>query len=157
MCSFNFAPKGWALCNGQALPINQNQALFSLMGTTYGGDGISTFHLPDLRSRIPMHMGNSHVIGEQSGEESHTLVIGEIPAHNHTASCSPAVGAQAGAAGNVWAEDNNGNAPYSNGFDTSLAPNALSTVGGGQAHNNMAPFLTLNFCIALQGIFPSQT
>jgi len=156
MCSFSFAPKGWAMCNGQLLPINQNQALFSLLGTTYGGDGRSTFALPNLQARIPMHMGNGNTLGQTGGEQSHTLIVNEVPAHNHAASCSPAIGAQAGAVNNVWAEDNNGNAPYSTGFDTSLAPNALSTVGGGQPHNNLAPFLTLNFCIALQGIFPSQ-
>jgi microcystin-dependent protein len=156
MCSFSFAPKGWAMCNGQLLPINQNQALFSLLGTTYGGDGRQTFALPNLQARIPMHMGNGHVLGEQSGEQNHTLIINEIPAHNHTASCSPALGAKDSAVNNVWAQDNNGNLPYASAPDSSMAPNALSTVGGGQPHNNLAPFLTVNFCIALQGIFPSQ-
>jgi len=155
--SFSFPPKGWALCNGQLLPINQNQALFSLLGTTYGGDGRVNFGLPDLRGRIPMHMGNGLTLGEAAGEESHTLVLSEMAAHGHPANCNSNSGTQASPSGNFWAQDNNGNAPYSSAGGTELSGNAISTVGGGQPHENRAPLLTLSFCIALQGIFPSQT
>ena len=158
--SFNFAPKGWALCNGQLLPINQNQALFSLLGTTYGGDGRVNFALPDLRARAPIHMGSGHTLGERGGEQAHTLSIAELPTHVHTAN---ATSAQAGA-------NTNGPAPtlipaqsnFSFGWGPAsnlqaFASNALAPVGGSQAHLNMQPFLILSFCIALQGIFPSQT
>jgi microcystin-dependent protein len=155
--SFGFAPKGWALCNGQLLPINQNQALFSLLGTTYGGDARQTFGLPNLQARIPMHTGNGHILGERSGEENHTLVLSEMPTHSHPANCSSALGTQPSPGNTVWAKDNNGNAPYSTSGGTTMKSDAISTVGGSQPHYNLAPFLTLNFCIALQGIFPSQT
>ena len=153
--SFGFPPKGWALCNGQLLPINQNQALFSLLGTTYGGDGRVNFGLPDLRGRTPIHMGSGHTLGEKAGEQAHTLSISEIPTHVHTAQgTSTSTGTVATAAGNVLAGANNLYGPPTN--LTSLAPNTLANVGGSQPHLNMQPFLTLNFCIALQGIFPSQ-
>jgi len=158
--SFGFPPKGWALCNGQLMPINQNTALFSLLGTTYGGNGQTTFALPDLRSRIPMHMGNGHTEGELSGEEAHTLSVSEIPGHTHSVACSSATGGKAGAKGNVWAPDNSGNAPYSSPSNTTVAntaQNAIGNTGGSQAHNNLAPFTVLNFCIALTGIFPSRS
>jgi microcystin-dependent protein len=154
--SFSFAPKGWALCNGQLLPISQNTALFSLLGTTYGGDGRTTFGLPNLKARIPMHVGNGHTLGESDGSETVTLTTPEMPAHTHSAACSNVAGANPGAKGNVWAPDNNGNAPYSTASGTSMAANAIGTTGGGQPHPNVAPFEVLNFCIALQGIFPSQ-
>lgn len=153
--SFVFAPKGWALCNGQLLPINQNQALFSLLGTTYGGDGRVNFALPDLRGRIPIHMGNGHTLGERAGEQAHTLTLSELPTHNHTV-----------AASNQPANSGSGYPParssgvngYTNAQPTgALSGLAVSSVGGSQAHLNMAPFLTISFCIALQGIFPSQT
>jgi microcystin-dependent protein len=158
--SFGFPPKGWALCNGQLMPINQNPALFSLLGTTYGGNGQTTFALPDLRSRIPMHMGNGHTEGELSGEEAHTLSVSEIPGHTHSVACSSATGGKASAKGNVWAPDNNGNAPYSSPSNTTVAntaQNAIGNTGGSQAHNNLAPFMVLSFCIALTGIFPSRS
>jgi microcystin-dependent protein len=153
--SFGFPPKGWALCNGQLLPINQNQALFSLLGTTYGGDGRVNFGLPNLQGMTPMHMGNSHTLGERGGEQAHTLSISEIPTHVHTALASPGTtGLQDPPANCVLASVNMwGDAAAL----TSLLPGTLANVGGSQAHLNMQPFLTLSCCIALQGIFPSQT
>ena len=152
--SFNFAPKGWALCNGQLLPINQNQALFSLLGTTYGGDGRVNFALPDLRGRIPIHFGNTHTLGERAGEENHTLNISELPAHSHTFSASNADPNQGTPAGNMWASNSGA---YSNAApDSTMNPASISNVGGSQPHTNIQPYLVLNFIIALQGIFPSQ-
>ena len=153
--SFNFAPKGWALCNGQFLPINQNQALFALLGTTYGGNGQTTFALPDLRGRIPMHMGNNHQRGERGGEQAHTLTLAEMPAHNHQPFASNVQGDLLEPGGNFWGA--NSRRPYSSlGPNTTLNPASCTNVGGSQAHLNMQPYLGLNFCIALQGIFPSQ-
>lgn len=154
--SFGFPPKGWASCEGQLLPINQNQALFSLLGTTYGGDGRQTFGLPNLQSRVPMSMGNGHVLGELGGQQNHTLVLSEMASHNHPAICTNALGTAESPSLAVWAADNNGNAPYSSTGNTTMAPTVIGTVGGDQPHNNMAPCLVLNFCIALQGIYPSQ-
>ena len=153
--SFVFAPKGWALCNGQLLPINQNQALFSLLGTTYGGDGRVNFALPNLQSRAPIHMGSGHTLGERAGEQGHTLSISEIPTHTHTASASKTAGDTPFAANHVLAAAGNLYTGASN--LTSINPQTITNVGGSQAHQNMQPFLTLNFCIALQGIFPSPT
>jgi microcystin-dependent protein len=154
--SFGFPPKGWALCDGQLLPINQNQALFSLLGTTYGGDGRVNFGLPDLQGRTPMHMGSGHTLGERGGEQAHTLSISEIPTHTHTASASSQDGTQMVPTGNVLASAQGQlYRPPTN--LTSLLPGTLANVGGSQAHLNMQPFLVLNFSIALQGIFPSQT
>jgi microcystin-dependent protein len=152
--SFEFAPRGWALCNGQLLPINQNQALFSLLGTTYGGDGRVNFGLPDLRGRVPIHMGGGHTLGERGGEQAHTLSLAELPKHTHTASASSANGNQSFASGNVLAAA--GNLYSSPSSLTTLNPTSVTNVGGSQAHETMQPFLTLNLCIALQGIFPSQ-
>ena len=156
--SFGFAPKGWALCNGQLLPINQNQALFSLLGTTYGGDGRVNFALPNLQGRTPIHMGQVHTLGETGGEQVHTLSISEIPTHTHTLNATNNNGATkflfSNGAGNFLGAFNNG---Y--GAPTGLVamePSTIANVGGSQAHLNMQPFLTLNFSIALQGIFPSQ-
>lgn len=154
--SFNYPPKGWAFCNGQLLPINQNQALFSLLGTTYGGDGRVNFALPNLQTRVPIHMGNGHTIGETAGQQSHTLILSEMASHNHPANCTNALGTAESPSGAVWAADNNGNFPYSTSGGTTMAQTAIGTVGGEQPHNNMAPYLVLNFCIALTGIFPSQ-
>ena len=153
--SFVFPPKGWALCNGQLLPINQNQALFSLLGTTYGGDGRVNFGLPDLRGRAPIHVGSGHTLGERGGEQSHTLSIAEIPTHTHVAQANSQNANSANPTGNVLAATNNlYTAPT--GL-TSLSPSTVTNVGGSQAHLNMQPYLTVSFCIALQGIFPSQS
>jgi microcystin-dependent protein len=158
--SFGFPPKGWATCDGQLLPINQNQALFSLLGTTYGGDGRVNFGLPNLQGRAPMHMGSGHTLGERGGEQAHTLSISEIPTHVHSAQAST-----------LSETDPNASpiplnrvlqAPSVQMYGppttlTSLLPGTVANVGGSQAHLNMQPFLVLNFSIALQGIFPSQT
>jgi microcystin-dependent protein len=152
--SFEFAPKGWALCNGQLLPINQNQALFSLLGTTFGGDGRVNFALPDLRGRTPIEVGSGHTLGERGGEQAHTLSISELPTHTHVLNGTNTDGTAAIPSGNLLARS----ATQLYALPTNLAAmNAASVTntGGSQAHLNMQPFLTLNFCIALQGIFPS--
>ncbi len=155
--SFVFAPKGWALCNGQLLPINQNQALFSLLGTTFGGDGRVNFGLPDLRGRVPIHVGSGHTLGERAGEQAHTLSIAEIPTHVHTAKAnSTTTGATQDATNDVLASVP-GRAYTDPTALTSLSPATITNTGGSQAHLNMQPFLTLSFCVALQGIFPSPT
>ena len=155
LMSFVFAPKGWALCNGQLLPINQNQALFSLLGTTFGGDGRVNFALPDLRGRTPIHVGSGHTLGERGGEQAHTLSIAEIPTHTHVANAQSANATSPFPTGNLLASMSNlYTAP---GNLTTLSPTTIPNVGGSQAHLNMQPFLTLSFCIALQGIFPSPT
>jgi len=153
--SFEFAPKGWALCNGQLLPINQNQALFSLLGTTFGGDGRVNFALPDLRSRTPIHVGSGHTLGERGGEQAHTLSHAELPEHTHDVRASSnATGGTATPIANFLGGANNAyHAPA--GALTTMSPGTVTNIGGSQAHLNMQPFLTLNFCIALQGIFPS--
>lgn len=153
--SFNFAPRGWASCNGQLLPINQNQALFALLGTTYGGDGRVNFGLPNLQGRVPIHFGNGHTLGEAGGEENHTLNLQEMPAHTHTFSASNADPDQGTPAGNMWA--NNSGAYSGAAPDSSMNPASINTVGGSQAHSNLQPYLVMNFIIALQGIFPSQS
>ena len=152
--SFNFAPKGWALCNGQLLPINQNQALFSLLGTTFGGDGRVNFALPDNRGRVPIHVGNGHTLGEKGGEAAHTLVMSEMTQHFHVLNCTNNDGTTDVATGNVYATA--GGDAYG-GFQApqAMSPQAVGNTGGSQAHNNTQPFLALTFCIALQGIFPS--
>jgi len=154
--SFNFAPKGWALCNGQLLPINQNQALFSLLGTTYGGDGRVNFALPDLQSRTPLHEGSGFILGQRGGEQAHTVTIGELPTHTHTVKASSSDGNNAIPASNVLASSLNQSYRAPDQALTSLHPATIANVGGSQAHVNMQPFLVLTFCIALQGIFPSQ-
>jgi len=160
--SFNFAPKGWALCNGQSLPISQNQALFSLLGTTYGGNGQTTFNLPNLRGRAPISFGSGFTLGEAAGSSSVTLNIQQLPTHPHTLNSNMCIGgnvinaALGDPTSNYWA--NNGKNQYAtNTFDSVMHPTAVTNVGGSQPHNNMQPYLVLNFCIALQGIFPSQT
>jgi microcystin-dependent protein len=156
--SFVFPPKGWALCDGQLLPINQNQALFSLLGTTFGGDGRVNFGLPDLRGRAPIHVGSGHTLGERGGEQAHTLSIAEIPTHVHVwnANGSPAT-TNTPTTSLVLAQSTGDNAwgPASN--LVAMNPGTIANVGGSQAHLNMQPFLILSFCIALQGIFPSAT
>jgi microcystin-dependent protein len=154
--SFSFAPKGWALANGQALPINQNQALFALLGTLYGGNGQTTFALPDLQGRVTMGFNGNHLQGQSAGEASHILTIPEMPPHNHVPSANNAPGTLAGPAGNFWANDSNDNATFGTAPDTSPNAAAIANAGGSQPHSNMMPYLTLNFCIALQGIFPSR-
>lgn len=152
--SFVFAPKGWALCNGQLLPINQNQALFSLLGTTFGGDGRVNFALPDLRGRTPIHVGSGHTLGERGGEQAHTLSIAELPTHTHVANGSSITGNQVVPTGSLLA-DSPSQLYAGPAALTSLNAGSITNVGGSQAHLNMQPFLTLSFCIALQGIFPS--
>jgi microcystin-dependent protein len=159
--SFNFPPKGWALCNGQFLPINQNQALFALLGTTYGGNGQTTFALPNFRGRMPLHVGNGHTLGETAGSTSVTISSQQLPTHTHqlTASGLPASGA-----GNSASNQPSGRRlarattdVYSDGTPSiAMHPSTVSSVGGSQPHNNMQPYLVLNFIIALQGIFPSR-
>jgi microcystin-dependent protein len=152
--SFNYAPRSWAMCDGQLLPINQNQALFSLLGTTFGGNGQTNFALPDLRGRVPIHVGSGHTLGGSGGEQVHTLSISEIPTHVHTVQASSSPGDNPNPANAVLASPLN--ASYgSPGALTSLNPSTVSNVGGSQAHENMQPYLVLNFSIALQGIFPS--
>lgn len=153
--SFNFPPKGWALCNGQLLPINQNQALFSLLGTTYGGNGTTNFALPNLMGRMPLHFGEGFAQGQVGGETAHTLTQTEMAPHAHGVTASSASASAASLAGNLWA---NGNVPaYTDPGSVVLNPAVLGAAGGSQPHDNMPPYLVLNFCIALQGIFPSQS
>ncbi|CAD0005938.1 phage tail protein [Flavobacterium chungangense] len=157
--SFNFAPKGWAMCNGQFLPINQNQALFSLLGTSFGGNGQTTFALPDLRGRTPIHFGNNFMLGQRGGEEAHTLTINELPAHQHNLNnTNQAVSTNVPNSGTSMLGNTAPNQVYNTAGQNLAAmnPASVSNVGGSQPHLNMQPFLTLNFCIALQGIFPSQ-
>ena len=157
MMSFPFAPKGWALCNGQVMPINQNQALFALLGTTFGGDGRVTFALPDLRGRTPLHAGNGHALGERAGEQAHTLSIAELPMHTHATRAVTDKATTPVPNGNMLATTK-GMSAYATPVDlTALDPAAVASAGGGQPHPNMQPFLTVNFCIALQGIFPSPS
>jgi microcystin-dependent protein len=152
--SWNFPPKGWAFCNGQLLPINQNQALFSLLGVTFGGDGRQTFALPNLQGRVPIHAGNGFSLGEVGGEATHTLSVSELPTHTHLVTTGANPADQLSPAGNYVASSARaGFAPHANGL---LAPGLVSTVGGSQPHENESPYLVLNFVIALQGIFPSR-
>jgi len=152
--SFVFAPKGWALCNGQLLPINQNQALFSLLGTTFGGDGSVNFALPDLRGRVPLHVGGGHILGERGGEQAHTLSISELSSHMHNILGSGNQAELKSLGNNICATTMA--STYHEMPNCILNAHALTNFGGSQAHLNMQPFLTLNYCIALQGIFPSS-
>ncbi|HEY1255915.1 MAG TPA: tail fiber protein [Terracidiphilus sp.] len=169
MTGFNFAPTGWALCNGQTLSISANAALFSLLGTTYGGNGVSTFNLPDLQGRVPIHWGNGagltpYVIGESAGTENVTLLYNNMPLHNHLINVNNAAGNSADPSNKILAETANDARPpvltqtyTSNAFTSTLAPTAVSNAGGNVPHTNLQPFLTVNFIIALAGIFPSRS
>ncbi|MEM1204439.1 MAG: tail fiber protein [Acidobacteriota bacterium] len=155
---FNFAPRGWAFCDGQILPINQNQSLYSLLGTTYGGDGRTSFALPDMRGRAPMHVGNGHREGQKSGEETHTLAGNEMPNHDHVAQASASNGNDLNPGGHLLSRQvgliYQEAAPASDLIP--MAAGTTANVGGGQAHDNMQPYLAINFCIALRGLFPSR-
>jgi microcystin-dependent protein len=154
--SFNYAPRGWAMCNGQFLPINQNQPLFSLLGTTFGGNGRTNFALPNLQGRTPIHVGNTHNLGDAGGEQVHTLSISELPTHTHAFSATTAAATVGLPGGNLAAAPPVTDPLYSDATNlTAMGPSAIASTGGSQAHQNMQPFLTLTFCIALQGIFPS--
>lgn len=155
MVGFNFAPRGWAFCDGQILPINQNQSLYSLLGTTYGGDGRTSFALPDLRGRTPMHVNASHPEGQKSGEETHTLSVNEIPQHTHGAQATNNPSAGDDPTGKVLGQGpTNIYAPHAT--SAPMGGNMIANAGGSQAHENMQPYLAVNFCIALQGLFPSR-
>jgi microcystin-dependent protein len=151
--AFGFAPRSWAQCNGQLLPINQNQALFSLLGTQYGGNGTQNFALPDFRGRTPLHFGNGFTQGQQGGEENHTLIVGEMPTHTHTHSVSSGNSTEALPTNNSFG---NGAAKLYASQNNGAALTNIGGAGGSQPHNNMQPYSVLNFCIALQGIFPSR-
>ena len=153
LMSFVFAPKGWALCNGQLLPINQNQALFSLLGTTFGGDGRVNFALPDLRGRVPIHVGGGRTLGERGGEQAHTVTLAELPTHTHPLTGSASDADVVLPTDNVVGRSSQLYGPATQ--LTALDPSTNGSTGGSQPHLNMQPFLTLSFCIALQGIFPS--
>lgn len=160
--TFNFPPKGWAGCDGQLLPLSQNTALFSLLGTTYGGNGMSNFALPDLQGRAPMHPGQGpglslHDLGEASGSEAVTLLESEIPNHIHPVNASNEVAESNSPAGNSIANADNAIFSTNGNQNTQLSPNTLAPAGGSSPHNNMMPYLTFNFCIALQGVFPPRS
>lgn len=163
MVGFTFAPRGWALCQGQLLSIAQNDALFALLGTTFGGDGVTTFGLPDFQGRAPIHSGqgpglSNYVQGQKSGTESVTLTLNQLPAHNHVALGSSAAANQASPGGFTWASENSGTLNiYTNSAPNSpMAANAITVAGGSQPHDNSQPTLVVNICIALEGIFPSR-
>lgn len=157
--SFNFPPRGFALCNGQLMLISQNAALFSLLGTIYGGNGVSTFALPNLQGRTPIHFGNGLVQGEEGGEVTHTLLPNEMPAHTHGFTATSAAATAASPSGNTLAMASSGvgNAYVSGAANTPLSPNAGGVTGNSGTHDNMQPYLVINFVIALQGIFPSRS
>jgi microcystin-dependent protein len=156
--AFAFAPKGWALCNGQIIPINQNQALFSLLGTTYGGNGTTNFALPNLQGRVIVHSSSNYPLGSLGGVEGVTLNINQIPAHSHAPVCSKQAGTTAEPAGQVWAGSSSGETLYQTGSNPNgqMAPNLITPSGNSQPHTNLQPFLVVNFIIALQGIYPSR-
>ncbi|GAB4410265.1 MAG: tail fiber protein [Anaerolineae bacterium] len=157
MFAGNFAPAGWMFCEGQLLPISENETLFQLIGTTYGGDGQSTFALPDLRGRIPVHQGNGFILAETGGAEEITLTVSQIPAHSHPLLASANNASSANAAGNVLAQTPSYTPYFAASANTPFSPNAVSPVGGSQPHTNFQPYLCINFIISLFGIFPSPT
>lgn len=152
IASFNFAPNGWALCNGQLLPINQNQALFALLGTTYGGNGTTNFALPNLQGRVPIHFGQGFNLGQVGGTAAHTLTISELPAHTHQPRANSNLANLGSPANNFWS----GTGSYTASANVAMNSGGILPIGGSQPHENRSPFLVLNFIIALQGIFPSQ-
>lgn len=156
---FNFAPRGWAFCNGQILPINQNQSLYSLLGTTYGGDGRTSFALPDIRGRVPIHVGTSvganHALGQKTGEQTHTVTSAEMPSHNHGVQATSNTANQAAPSTSLLAGTNSSK-PYSGVGTGNMASDFVANAGASQGHNNIQPSLVVNFCIALQGLFPSR-
>jgi microcystin-dependent protein len=154
MLSFNFAPRGWAVCNGATLMISQNQVLFALLGAIYGGNGSTTFCLPNLQARTPMHVNNTYPLGLQGGEVSHILTADELPAHTHRASASSAIATTASPTSAVWA--NTGKQSYAPAPNGAMDPSTVTATGSSQPHQNMPPFLVLNFVIALQGTFPQR-
>ena len=154
--SFNFAPRGWALCNGQILPINQNQALFALLGTTYGGDGRVNFALPNMRGQVPIHMGSGHTLGERGGSSAVTLNTQQLPTHQHVGQASQDTGTSLIPGSGVVLSKRLSEIYHSPTNLTTLHPATVTNVGGSQPHTNMMPYLVLNFIIALQGIFPAQ-
>ncbi len=156
MVGFNFAPRGWAFCDGQILPINQNQSLYSLLGTVYGGDGRTSFALPDLRSRTPIHKSSSHALGQKTGAETVTLTAAEIAAHTHTVKALAGAPTQPVPNGGYLADITDGYAAPAASSATALRSGTVTNAGGGQPHNNMQPYTTLSFCIALRGLFPSR-
>lgn len=157
MVAFNFAPAGWALCNGQLMPISGNTALFSLLGTYYGGNGQSTFGLPDLRGRFPLHQTGAYPIGTTGGAETHTLSVSEMPAHNHTAIADTGLGTSADPAGRLPARNPAGIPAYGSTAGAAMNAGMVSPAGGSIPHNNMPPYQSVNFIIALQGVFPPQS
>ena len=154
--SFNFPPQGWAFCNGQFLPINQNQALFSLLGTTYGGNGQTTFALPNLRDRVPIHRGGGFTQGQAAGSISHTLTLSEMPQHAHTMHATRDAQDTIVPGNTAYFADSSPSETYAGTGTDTMSPQMITNTGGSQPHNNTQPTLVLNFCIALQGIFPSQ-
>jgi microcystin-dependent protein len=157
MGGWNFAPVGWAMCNGQLMPIAQNETLFALIGTTYGGDGQTTFGLPDLRGRLPVHVGPGFALAQQGGSETVTLTSNQVPGHSHSFMCSTSNGTQHDPAGHVPATFPQGRAYIQGAATTALASGSIQPGGGGQPHDNMQPFLCITFIISLFGVFPSQT
>ena len=153
---FNFPPRNWAQCDGQILPINQNQSLYSLMGTTYGGDGRTNFALPDLRGRVPVHPGSGIALGQSSGAETATLTIGNLPGHSHALNASAERADQAGPGGNALADPTRGDIYQTGAAGTALNGASIGTAGGGQSFNIRNPYLGINYCIALQGLFPPR-
>jgi microcystin-dependent protein len=157
MFAGNFAPAGWMFCEGQLLPISENETLFQLIGTTYGGDGQSTFALPDLRGRLPIHQGNGFILAETGGAEEITLTVTQIPAHSHPLLASTGPGASSTPVNNVSAESPSISLYIEDVPNSNLSPAAVSTVGGSQPHTNFQPYLCINYIISLFGIFPSPT
>jgi microcystin-dependent protein len=152
--SFGFAPNGWAFCDGQVLPINQNQALFALLGTTYGGNGTVNFALPDLQGRVPVHFESGFALGQKAGEENHTLNTNEMPAHIHPVTANKNSAAVSDPTNALWANGAKHN--FAATPNTTMKPASILPTGSDLPHNNLSPYLTLNFCIALQGVFPSR-